>query len=120
MKRTGMAIAATLLLAGMIGLIGCASQQDGTAGLPESDPASSSTDTSTRTDPEVAKALSQLSPEDRAAAEEQKVCPVTDEQLGSMGKPVKVTVKDRDVYLCCEGCRETIESDPDKFLAKLK
>lgn len=120
MKRTSIAIAALLSLAATIGLIGCASQQDGATGTPAHNPATSSTEPSSSVDPEVAKALSQLSPEDRAAAEKQKVCPVTDEPLGSMGKPVKVTVKDRDVYLCCEGCRETIEGDPDKFLAKLK
>lgn len=120
MKRTSIAITASLLLAGTIGLIGCASQQDGSAGTPASTPATTSTEPSAKVDPEIVKAMSQLSAEDRAAAEKQKVCPVTDEPLGSMGKPIKVTVKDRDVYLCCEGCRETIEGAPDKFLARLK
>ena len=50
----------------------------------------------------------------------QKVCPVSGEPLGSMGVPVKVTVKDRDVLLCCEGCRSAILDDPDKYLAKLE
>lgn len=119
MKRTSIAAAGTLLLAGTIGLIGCASQQDGSTGTPVSTPSTAATETAS-VDPAVAKAMGQLSAEDRTAAEKQKVCPVTDEPLGSMGKPIKVTVKDRDVYLCCEGCRETIEGDPDKFLAKLK
>lgn len=120
MKRTGIAIAASLLLAGTIGLIGCASQQDGSAATPASTPATTSTEPSANVDPAVSKAMSQLSAKDRAAAEKQKNCPVTGEPLGSMGKPIKVTVKERDVYLCCEGCRETIEGDPEKFLAKLK
>lgn len=120
MKRTSIAAAGTLLLAGTIGLIGCESQQNGSAGTSASTPSTAATESSTNVDPAVASAIGQLAAEDRDAAEKQKVCPVTDEPLGSMGKPIKVTVKDRDVYLCCEGCRETIEGDPDKYLAKLK
>jgi hypothetical protein len=37
-------------------------------------------------------------------------------RLGSMGKPVKVSVKGKDVFLCCEGCREAALKDPDKTL----
>jgi hypothetical protein len=33
-----------------------------------------------------------------------------------MGPPVKVTVKGKDVYLCCEGCREAALKNPDKTL----
>jgi len=68
---------------------------------------------------EQAEALAKLSEEDRALAEKQKICPVSGQPLGSMGVPVKVTVKDRDVFLCCEGCRGSIVEDPDKYLAKL-
>jgi hypothetical protein len=60
-----------------------------------------------------------LTDADRKAIEVQKVCPVQGEPLGSMGEPIKVTVKGRDVYLCCEGCRDPLLADPDKFLAKL-
>jgi YHS domain-containing protein len=63
--------------------------------------------------------LAELSPEDRAAAEKQRVCPVSGELLGSMGKPYKITVKGQTVFLCCSGCEEEIRKDPDKFLAKL-
>jgi hypothetical protein len=68
---------------------------------------------------EQAEALAGLSAEDRALAEKQKICPVSGQPLGSMGVPVKVTVKDRDVLLCCEGCRGSIVDDPDTYLAKL-
>ena len=64
-------------------------------------------------------ALAALSEDDRALAVAQKTCPVTDEPLGSMGTPVKLTVKDRDVFLCCPGCKGAITEDPDKYLAKL-
>lgn len=64
-------------------------------------------------------AQSKLSAEDQALADKQKNCPVGGEALGSMGTPVKVMVGDRAVFLCCEGCREAIEKDPEKYLAKL-
>lgn len=70
-------------------------------------------------DSDVAKAMASLPAEDRAAAEKQKTCPVGDEPLGGMGTPVKVSVNGRDVFLCCEGCRDVLLGDPDKFLAKL-
>lgn len=69
---------------------------------------------------EIAKSLAKLSPADRAAAEKQKICPVTGELLGSMGTPRKITVKGRVVFVCCQGCEATIKKDPDKYLAKLK
>src|SRR5690606_33815025 len=57
-------------------------------------------------------------------AERQKVCAVTGEPLGSMGKPVPVRVSDSQgeqhtVLLCCESCREELLSNPDKYLAQL-
>lgn len=60
-----------------------------------------------------------LSEADKALVEKQKLCIVANEPLGSMGTPVKVNVKGRDVFLCCEHCRESLLKDPDKFLAKL-
>jgi hypothetical protein len=68
---------------------------------------------------ETPKGLAELSPEDRAAAEAQRVCPVSGELLGEMGKPVKITVKGRTVFLCCSGCEDEIQKNPDKYLAKL-
>ena len=67
-----------------------------------------------------APGLAKLSPEDRALAEKQKVCPVSGERLGAMDKPVKITVKGQTVFLCCAGCENAIKKDPDKYLAKLK
>lgn len=64
-------------------------------------------------------ALAALSPADRELAEKQKVCPVSGEPLGSMGTPYKVTVKDREVFLCCAGCESQIKENPDRYLAKL-
>jgi YHS domain-containing protein len=73
----------------------------------------------TAADSDIEKGLAELSPEDRELARKQKVCPVSGEPLGGMGKPYKVTVKGRTVFLCCSGCEEEIKADPDKYLAKI-
>jgi len=49
----------------------------------------------------------------------QKTCPVTGEALGSMGPPVPVTVKGQTIYVCCQGCVESVQSDPDLYIAKV-
>lgn len=36
-----------------------------------------------------------------------------------MGTPPKVDVNGTPVFICCEGCRESLLEQPDKYLAKL-
>jgi membrane fusion protein, copper/silver efflux system len=64
-------------------------------------------------------ALPQLAPEDRPLAERQKLCPVTNKPLGSMGTPVRIVVSGQVVFLCCDGCEPALKQDPAKYLAKL-
>lgn len=128
------------VLAFTVSLSGCGSQ----SGKPDAKPAKQKSPAKTQTDhdhdhgdhghadhdhgdhahaeenSEIAKALSKLSPVDRAAAEKQKTCPVSGGPLGAMGMPIKLTVKGREVFLCCQGCEDAIKKDPDKYLAKLK
>jgi uncharacterized protein (TIGR03000 family) len=69
----------------------------------------------------VTRALGELDADDRKLATAQKYCPVQpDNLLGSMGKPVKVMLKGKPVFLCCEGCLEQARSAPDKTLGKAK
>ena len=69
---------------------------------------------------EIENAMSQLAPADRASAQRQAICPVTDEPLGSMGAPIKVrNVNGRDVFVCCAGCEDALREEPTKYLAKL-
>jgi Cu(I)/Ag(I) efflux system membrane fusion protein len=68
---------------------------------------------------EVIEAFPKLSASDRALAESQRICPVTELQLGSMGTPIKVLVNGRPVFICCEGCRERLLAEPVKYLDKL-
>ncbi len=69
--------------------------------------------------PAMLAALAALSPEDRALVERQVICPVADHRLGSMGPPTRVDVLGTPVFICCEGCREQLMSEPSKYLAKL-
>ena len=69
----------------------------------------------------VAENLAKLGPDDRKAAQAQRFCAVQEGiRLGSMGVPVKVTVKGQPVYLCCEGCEDKAKADADQTLEKVK
>lgn len=70
-------------------------------------------------DPAVRWALSELSDEERTLAIAQRICPVTDLQLGSMGVPPQVEVRGEVIYICCEGCRDSLMGNPDKYIARL-
>lgn len=68
----------------------------------------------------IAANLAKLSPEDRKLAEAQKLCVEEDNPLGAMGVPVKIMLKGQPVFVCCKGCVEKAQEDPDKTLAKVK
>jgi len=64
--------------------------------------------------------FAKLSPEDQRLAQAQGRCPVTEDLLGSMGTPVKVTVGEEPVFLCCKACQKQALSDAAKTLSKVK
>jgi uncharacterized protein (TIGR03000 family) len=65
--------------------------------------------------------LARLSDQDRKLALEQKFCGLQDGiRLGSMGTPVKITLKGQPLFLCCGACAKKAESDPDETLNKIK
>jgi hypothetical protein len=65
------------------------------------------------TDAKVVAALNKLSPEDRALAAAQRVCPILPEnRLGSMGVPFKLVLDGQPVFLCCDGCVAQAQADP--------
>ena len=98
-----------LLILGIAGLIiGCGSgSKPGPGGTP-----SGAKD-------KITKALAQLSAEDQKAARKQKICPVSEEPLGSMGVPPKISVKGHDVFICCKACEKSLKGEPEKYLKKL-
>ncbi len=49
-----------------------------------------------------------------------KKCVVSGEDLGEMGKPVKVTHEGTDVFLCCKSCIKKFNKEPAKFVAQVK
>ena len=56
---------------------------------------------------------------DAALIAKQANCPVMDEPLGSMGRPIKVMVGDKPIFLCCKGCIKKVQGQPAKYLAKV-
>ena len=113
MRKTMMFLS---LLAVLAFAYGCAEPTDTAPADPD---ASQSSDEAAQNDGETEAAFAGLPEEDREAAQQQKICPVSGELLGSMNTPYKVNVKDRDVFLCCQGCEGAIKEDPDTYLAKL-
>ena len=65
---------------------------------------------------EIAK-LADKADQDSALA--QATCPVSGENLGSMGVPIKVSAEGKTAYLCCKGCNKDFEKDPKAVFAKL-
>ena len=49
-----------------------------------------------------------------------KTCVVSDDELGSMGKPVVFVHKGQEINLCCKACRKDFNKDPEKYLKKLE
>ena len=57
---------------------------------------------------------------DEQLVKQQKICPVTEADLDSMGGPIPVEVAGQRVFICCKGCEKALKADPEKYLAKLK
>lgn len=70
-------------------------------------------------DPDDLKNVEQLPEADRQLALKQGICPVTSAPLGSMGVPVKITLRGQTVFLCCKGCLGKAKRSPDEMLKKL-
>jgi hypothetical protein len=68
---------------------------------------------------EMNESFSDLSPADQKLAEAQKICPVSEQPLGSMGTPIKVVDGDRQLFVCCEGCVDKAKESFDEYLSKL-
>jgi hypothetical protein len=124
MRRT-----TALLLAAVLAAAGCkddkstkVAQTTATPAATASPAGKATTTGATDSDEAEIKAnLAKLSPEDRALAEKQKYCvEQNDELLGSMGVPIKLTIKGEAVFICCGGCKKNALKDEDKTLAKAK
>jgi Cu(I)/Ag(I) efflux system membrane fusion protein len=65
------------------------------------------------------KNIAQLPEADRQLAMAQRVCPITGAALGSMGVPVKITLRGQPVVLCCKGCVGKAKREPEETLKKI-
>jgi hypothetical protein len=52
---------------------------------------------------------------DQAVIKVRKLCKVSNEELGSMGVPLKVMRGNKSILICGQGCVKTIKADPDKY-----
>ncbi len=64
-------------------------------------------------------AIADMPEADRMSIMKQHFCPVSGEMLGVMGEPEKMEVEGQTVWICCDGCKDKLLADPDKYLAKL-
>ena len=67
----------------------------------------------------MVEALADLPEEDRKSAMKQHFCPVSGEMLGVMGAPEKTNVDGMTVWICCDGCKDKLLADSEKYLAKM-
>jgi len=63
--------------------------------------------------------IEKLPAADKAMAMAQLTCPVTGENLGSMGVPLKVSAEGKTFLLCCKGCNQDVKDNPKEVVAKL-
>ena len=54
--------------------------------------------------------------DDEKAIASQKTCPVSKEELDSMGGPWKVSRGEKSIFICCKSCLKQVQANPDKFL----
>jgi YHS domain-containing protein len=52
-----------------------------------------------------------------AAIAEQKICPVSGQPLGAMGKPIPVTFDGQTVYVCCAACVDKVKATPENYFS---
>jgi len=65
------------------------------------------------------KNVEQLPEEERQLAIAQRFCPITNQPLGSMGVPTKITLRGQPVILCCKGCIGKAKRSPDETLQRV-
>ena len=68
----------------------------------------------------IKKPKQQLSHEDQRLVDKQRICPVTEFALDSMGGPVPVMVSGKKIFVCCAGCTQRLKAEPEKYLSKLE
>lgn len=73
----------------------------------------------TQTIPQGMEGIAKLPQADQASALAQQMCPVTKQKLGSMGRPIRVAVAGRSLWVCCQGCVDAVKSNPGQYFRGL-
>ena len=68
----------------------------------------------------VEKAEKAEKPEKGKKAYPLKTCLVSDEELGSMGKPFVFAHKGQEIKLCCKSCQKDFKKDTAKYMKKIE
>lgn len=55
-------------------------------------------------------------PSSAAGSAASRLCPVTGAKIGSMGEPVPVMIDGRTIHVCCQGCVEKLQQNPQRYL----
>ena len=64
--------------------------------------------------------LGKLTAADRHLAEAQVYCPIMKgSPLGSMGVPIKLTIQNQTIFVCCEGCEKAALANPERTLEEV-
>ncbi len=66
----------------------------------------------------AALTISAVNAEEKKTDKKAEVCPVSGENLGSMGKPYVFKHEGQEVKLCCKSCLKEFKKDPAKYLKK--
>jgi hypothetical protein len=101
---------------------GVGSTYFGASGGPQADKHGSTVRPSSTGDDEtkIKAGLARLDPADQKLAEAQKFCPILKSRLGSMGKPIKLSLKGEPVFLCCKGCEKEAKDHTDQTLESVR
>lgn len=67
---------------------------------------------------ESATAMASLPETDRPLAKAQGYCAVSEAPLGSMGTPIKLSIRGEPVFICCKGCERKAKATEERVLAK--
>ncbi len=101
-------------------VVGC-SESAGPAAKPTTPAAGTTAAAPAGEDAKIEAAINELDEADRELAMAQKFCAVAATgRLGSMGKPFKVMVDGKPIFLCCEGCESEALKNPEETLAKVE
>ena len=58
-------------------------------------------------------------PTDDSAIRAQRICPVMNEPLGGHGRPIKVVIDGRPIFVCCQGCVEEVVHNRNLYFRKV-